>query len=381
MTANDAKTASDARSTTYAENDEEMFAQGTDLTVERAASLDKVGHNNRLNYNDHANLAGLAHDIRAALLENTNNHTARDLNADLLAKQMENIQINHQHCRTERDGIESSAWSAALEKLINKHEAYNTNEVRQLSAHLAEQPTHELTGAISERFTSVTDDAVTTMQDRGYNERDIKAVMDVLTQDVHDIGRGRDHISKIPRAEHRIAEGTYSKSSNHHMAAIAYMSKYQVTRETDPELAAQSFQKVEEHLAEIDPRRLGVVDLEQLVHKIAGDPDTRHMGDAIVSLAGEAATQLNEAVDEYEQALADNPDSSLVLSHTGPSTHPGLRSLGTLYAERGLEMSGIAAAYGATAAHEQHLLDRRASGITEEWNQKTADAIAKDRRR
>ena len=57
MTAN---ATNDAKSTRYAENDEEMFAQDTDLTMDRAASLDKVGHNERLSYDDHANLAGLA---------------------------------------------------------------------------------------------------------------------------------------------------------------------------------------------------------------------------------------------------------------------------------------------------------------------------------
>ena len=378
MTANDSKTTSDARSTKYAENDEEMFAQGTDLTLDRAASLDKVGHNERLSYDDHANLTGLARDIRAALSEKSNNYTPNDPKNDALIEQLQGIQTDHQHCRRDMDGHEARTWSAVLEKLIEKHEAYDTTEVRQLSGQLAEQGTDDITGAISERFTSVTDDAVTTMQDRGYNERDIKAVMDVLNADVHDIGLGRDYTSDIPRAEQRITDGVYSKSSNHHMAAIGYMSQYQVTRETDPELAEQSFAKVEEHLAQIDPKRLGILELEQLVHKIAGDPDTQHMGDKIVSLASEAASQLNGSANEYEKKLATDPTNSL--THT-TSGDPGPTSIGTHYVERGLEMSGIAAAYGATATQEEPLLDRRATGITEEWNQKTADAIAEDKRK
>ena len=297
-----------------------------------------------------------------------------------MIEQLQDIQTNHKNCRTDIDGHEASTWSAALETLIDKHEGYDTAEVRQLSDDLAEQATDDVTGTISERFTSVTDDAVTTMQDRGYNERDIKAVMDVLTADVKDIGRGRDHISDIPRAEQRFADGD-DTSLNHRRAVIGYMAQYQVTRDTDPELAAQSFAKVEEHLAGIDPKRLGTVDLEGLVHKIAGDPDTRHMGDKIVSLASEAAKQLNGHANEYEEELAIDPRNSL--SHcTSGDLSP--TSIGTDYVERGLEMSGIAAAYGATAAQEEPLLDRRATGITEEWNQKTLNALAEqeeDRRK
>ena len=369
-------TTHDARSAGFAEADDDMFAEGTALTVDRAVSLEKLSDVDDLDDDDRANLVGLAGELQDELREA---RAAGGVDAALYDGLVERLDgVRDGDLLSGDPGAASSALSDTLAALADRDDAYDADPVRSLADRLDRRGSDAEAGASVEGFAAVVDDPAALLRERGYGERVVEQVGDIVTAGYRDIGRERDYIGDIDRLE-GLSSGDPDNSSFHGRLVFAYMSRYQVERDAgDGEAASESFDRMQRHLAAVDAAELGILDQESLVRKLASDPDSRHLGEPIVRLAGEAASQLEGFAAEYEQDLrSDRAEMALANFGRGDDRV----ALGSHYVERGLVMSGVVASYGEVADAEEPLQRWESSGRTAQWDAATLAALAERRGR
>ena len=350
---------SDSRSARFAESDDDVFAEGTVLTSDRAAVLDRIAAGDDLDEDDRANLDGLVDalkdDLRRADWDDPDD---RAVSADLVG------------CLDSFRGADGSDAAGTLSEtlyvLADAVPAYEAGPIQGLAFRLGRRAVAAEVGAADEEFASVSADPAGLLAERGYGPRVAGLVTDIVTAPYRDIGRLRDRISGIDRVE-ELSSADPDNSSFHARLVNAHLARYQVERDlAGSPLADESFERLKFHLAEIDPADLGPVSLEDTVKGLASYPDTRDLGRFIVPLARHAATLLDGMSAKFE-AVAEAADPDDLLPSYGAG--PGHVALGSHYVERGLVMSGVAASYGAPADAEAPLLDYVHSGRTARWDQ------------
>ena len=118
------------------------------------------------------------------------------------------------------------------------------------------------------------------------------------------------------------------------------------------------------------PERLSLLDAERLAVTLAGNPETRHLGDTITALAEPVVDRLTEHIVRQDAQIARGDTEAALSSYHSPD---GAISLGTNYLDRCLLLTGIANAYGETHPAEPALLEYRNSDAVQRWDQFVRD--------
>lgn len=361
----------DSAASTFREQDadDRMIADGTALTSDRADALGRLAEEEPLSADDHANLSGLANEMEQYLRNLVGRGIPEEDRIEYSIEEMERLSAFHHRAESGPGPDDAGSWELAVSLLQQNNAAYDTPAVVGLAERLETRAISDETAAESARDTAqatgATNDRSAMLAERGYAEEDIARVNAVLDQPAGPIGRAADATNDIERRESLVAEGRGLDGNR-----VRLVRAYAVRAEMDDlagatDDAQQSRTRMRQHAAEVDVSSVGLVDLEETALQLAGSPANRQESDIISKMAGAAAERAGDAVRECDEALRAG---DINMATVGERTGGQRRSALSADLERGLTMSGIAAAYGSESAAEPALLQYRSSGASGVWD-------------
>ena len=352
-------------------NDDNMLAEGTALTNDRAEALERVAAGEDLSEDDHANLSGLADGMEQDLKNLMGGSIPEEDMIEYAIEEMGRLREFHRMAESEPGPDAAASWELAVSLLRQNNSAYDTPAVEQLGDRLEARAIAQETAQAEERDSGTAQEPVnetaTTLTERGYSESDVARVTGILQRPETEIGRSADAVGTIERREGLISAGALNENAIRSSLVEAYAIRAEVERSHGNVAAAEtSMERMREHAAMVDTSSVGIVDLERVALRLAGNPVGRQEEDIIVKFAGAGAERAAEIVAESDRLLRDG---EMLYATSGDPSESGMQSSISGDLERGLTMSGLVAAYGQQSKAEQELLRHRESGAEMMWNQ------------